>query len=166
MDFMLYIKTEKKNVCYKVGYSKHFRLPHNSEHADLREDPEDLSQEKISQVVFIWSRVVPGRRVTLSPELSQFHERIYEKTCPYPKTWPSRFERLARVIFKYLLWLPFLISGTLKHRRRLFWSILKKRTKSSLARGGSVWRVTLLPGTTLLHINRPSVSSSALLLSR
>ncbi len=26
--------------------------------------------------------------------------------------------------------------------------------KSSIARGGSVWRVTLLPGTTLLHINR------------
>ena len=31
----------------------------------------------------------------------------------------------------------------------------KKCMKSSIAWGGSVWRVTLLAGTTLLHVNRP-----------
>ncbi len=35
---------------------------------------------------------------------------------------------------------------------------IKKRMKNFLARGGSVWGVTLLPGTTLLHINRPLAS--------
>ncbi len=30
---------------------------------------------------------------------------------------------------------------------------IKKRKKSSLARGGSVWRVTLPPGTTLLALH-------------
>ncbi len=38
---------------------------------------------------------------------------------------------------------------------------INKRIKNSLARGGSVWRVTLLPGTTLLHINRPWVPHGA-----
>ncbi|KAL9980702.1 hypothetical protein ACROYT_G009329, partial [Oculina patagonica] len=54
--------------------------------------------------LFIWRRVVPGRRVTLSPALS-FTERLYEKVVPVDraKTWPSRFKRLARVILKYLL---------------------------------------------------------------
>ena len=32
---------------------------------------------------------------------------------------------------------------------------IKKCMKRSLAQGGSVWRVTLLPGTTFLHVNRP-----------
>ncbi len=75
--------------------------------------------------LFIWSRVVPGRRVTLSPALS-FTERLYEKVIPVDraKTWPYRFKRLARVILKYLLWRPFLKSGTLKHRRRPFWTNL------------------------------------------
>ncbi len=59
--------------------------------------------------LFIWRRVVPGRRATLSPELS-FTERLYEKFVPVDraKTWPSRFKRLARVALKHLLCLPFL----------------------------------------------------------
>ena len=33
--------------------------------------------------------------------------------------------------------------------------VMKKCMKSSLTRGSSVWRVTLLPGTTVIHVNRP-----------
>ncbi len=59
---------------------------------------------KASQGLFIWSRVVPGRRVTLDPALS-LTERLYEKVGLFhrAKTWPCRFKRLARVILKYLL---------------------------------------------------------------
>ncbi len=69
-------------------------------------------------------------RVTLSPE-PYFAERLYEKVVPVDraKPWPSRFKRLARVVFKQLLWPPFLKSGTLKHRPRPFFGQIYRQLR-------------------------------------
>ncbi len=95
----------------------YFQIPH-----DLLPLGNNTAWKNKTKGLFIWRRVVLGRRISLSPEPS-FAERLYEKSCP---CWPSQnlalsVKRLASVVLKHLLWLPFLKSaGTLKHRPRPF----------------------------------------------
>ena len=58
----------------------------------------------VSQGLFTWREVVPGRRVTLSPEPS-FTERLYEKVVPVDraKTWPSRVRACSICLDLYLV---------------------------------------------------------------
>lgn len=126
--------------------------------------------------LFIWRKVVFGRRVALSPEPS-FTERLYEKSCPCQ---PS--QNLTIPVSRMLYMSQIVPDGRVKHRhpkkvsspprvtqpsKRVTlhpgspWPFkpnfvishvnslllfVKKCMKGSLALDGSIWRVTLLPG--------------------
>ena len=84
-----------------------------------------IDEAKITKV-FIWKKVGPPPRVTLISKRVTLHPG-----SPAPR---------ANFAISH-------VNGSLP--------FIKKCMKCSLVRGGSVWRVTLLPETTFLHINRP-----------
>ena len=89
----------------------------------------------MSQLVTVrWSKVFIWRKLAL-PLGSPYLQSEWPSTHGHPASQPN-----------------FVISHVNAYGSLLF---IKKCMKSFFAWGGSVWRVTLLPGSTFLHVDRP-----------